>query len=165
MSGTRAWNEPGSVPAVAGADRTGLVGKRDGLRAAAQRELGEHAIHARPLRGVPLGLLTTATHSRNIAVRSQVGIAIFDSHAPIGAGQGVYMSATAEQVSSAELTRRIETFSQRSIRHGGVAWTVGDVQPDSGLTAVPSHAGLVLDPRQGQSTRPSHPHPQAGIAR
>ena len=31
------------------------------------------------------------THSRNIAVRPEVGIAIFDSHAAIGAGQGVYI--------------------------------------------------------------------------
>ena len=29
------------------------------------------------------------THSRNIAVRPEVGIAIFDSHAAIGAGRGV----------------------------------------------------------------------------
>ena len=35
------------------------------------------------------------THSRNIAVRPEVGIAIFDSQAAIGAGQGVYMSAVA----------------------------------------------------------------------
>jgi len=32
------------------------------------------------------------THSRNIAVRPQVGIAIFDSQAAIGTGQGVFMS-------------------------------------------------------------------------
>ena len=29
------------------------------------------------------------THSRNIAVRPEVGIAVFDSHAEIGTGQGV----------------------------------------------------------------------------
>src|SRR5215475_3761745 len=36
------------------------------------------------------------THSRNIAVRPVVGIVVFDSHMPIGTGQGVYMSAAAE---------------------------------------------------------------------
>jgi hypothetical protein len=46
---------------------------------------------------------------------------IFDSHAPIGTGQGVYISATAEQAGSDNLTRGIETFSQRSIGHGGAA--------------------------------------------
>jgi Pyridoxamine 5'-phosphate oxidase len=33
------------------------------------------------------------THSRNIAVRPEVGIVVFDSQAAIGAGQGVYVSA------------------------------------------------------------------------
>jgi nitroimidazol reductase NimA-like FMN-containing flavoprotein (pyridoxamine 5'-phosphate oxidase superfamily) len=74
-----------------------------------------------------------AAHSRNIAERPQVGIVIFDSHTPIGTGQGVYISATAEQVGSDHLTRGIETFSRRSIGHGGAAWTVMDVQSESGL--------------------------------
>jgi hypothetical protein len=74
-----------------------------------------------------------AEHSRNIAARPQVGIVIFDSHAPIGTGQGVYISATAEQVGSDNLTRGIETFSQRSIGHGAAAWTVKDVQAERGL--------------------------------
>jgi general stress protein 26 len=38
-----------------------------------------------------------AEHSRNIAARPRVGIVIFDSHAPIGTGQGVYIRADAEQ--------------------------------------------------------------------
>ena len=74
-----------------------------------------------------------AAHSRNIAARPQVSIVIFDSHAPIGSGQGVYISGTAEQVGSDDLTRGIETFSRRSIAHGGATWTVMDVQANSGL--------------------------------
>jgi len=50
-----------------------------------------------------------AAHSRNIAARPQIGIVIFDSHAPIGTGQGVYMSAVAEQVGGDDLLRGIET--------------------------------------------------------
>jgi pyridoxamine 5'-phosphate oxidase-like protein len=73
------------------------------------------------------------THSRNIGVRPQVGIAIFDSHAPIGTGQGLYISAIAAQVGTGELTRGIEMFSQRAVEHGGAAWTVADVQADSGM--------------------------------
>src|SRR5215216_1335746 len=34
-----------------------------------------------------------ATHSRNIATRPEVSIVIFDSRAPIGSGQGVYVRA------------------------------------------------------------------------
>jgi nitroimidazol reductase NimA-like FMN-containing flavoprotein (pyridoxamine 5'-phosphate oxidase superfamily) len=90
-----------------------------------------------------------AEHSRNIATRPQVGIVIFDSHAPIGTGQGVYISATAEQVSSENLTRGIEAFSRRSIGHGGAAWTVKDVQAESGLrlycAAAESYSILAKD--------------------
>jgi hypothetical protein len=35
------------------------------------------------------------THSRNIEVRPEVGIVVFDSGSPIRTGQGVYMSAAA----------------------------------------------------------------------
>ena len=58
------------------------------------------------------------THSRNIAVRPEVGIAIFDSHAAIGAGQGVYMSAAAALLDGGEAARGIEAFSARSVAHG-----------------------------------------------
>jgi hypothetical protein len=36
-------------------------------------------------------------------VRPQLGIVIFDSHAPIGTGQGVYLEATAEPVTENEV--------------------------------------------------------------
>ncbi|HZD67550.1 MAG TPA: pyridoxamine 5'-phosphate oxidase family protein [Actinomycetes bacterium] len=74
-----------------------------------------------------------ATHSRNIAVRPQVGIAIFDSRVPIGTGQGVYMTAEAEEVTGAEVARGIEVFSRRSLAHGGVAWTPEDVGEATGM--------------------------------
>jgi nitroimidazol reductase NimA-like FMN-containing flavoprotein (pyridoxamine 5'-phosphate oxidase superfamily) len=75
-----------------------------------------------------------ATHSRNIAVRPEVGISIFDSHAPIRTGQGVYMSAVAELVESGgETARLIEAFSRRSVSHGGGPWTSDDVRPGTGL--------------------------------
>jgi nitroimidazol reductase NimA-like FMN-containing flavoprotein (pyridoxamine 5'-phosphate oxidase superfamily) len=69
-----------------------------------------------------------ATHSRNIAVRNDVGIVVFDSQTPIGTGQGVYMAAEAEEMTGTELERGIEIFSRRSLGHGGVAWTPEDVQ-------------------------------------
>jgi pyridoxine/pyridoxamine 5'-phosphate oxidase len=74
-----------------------------------------------------------ATHSRNIAVRPEVGIAIFNSQVPIGTGQGVYMTGVAEEVTGAEVQRGIEVFSRRSLQHGGVAWTPEDVGGASGI--------------------------------
>ncbi|MGH8824911.1 MAG: pyridoxamine 5'-phosphate oxidase family protein [Jiangellaceae bacterium] len=71
------------------------------------------------------------THSRNIATRPDVGIVIFDSRASIGTGQGVYMPASAEQISGPDLNLGIDVFSQRSIAHGGTRWTRDDVSPPS----------------------------------
>jgi nitroimidazol reductase NimA-like FMN-containing flavoprotein (pyridoxamine 5'-phosphate oxidase superfamily) len=73
------------------------------------------------------------THSVNIAVRPEVGIAVFDSHAEIGTGQGVYMSAAATLLEDGETARGIEAFSRRSVAHGGHEWTSGDVRPGAGL--------------------------------
>ena len=72
-----------------------------------------------------------ATHSRNIATRPQISIVIFDSQVPIGTGQGVYMPAAAEQVAGAVLERGIKIFSQRSQAHGGVPWSLDDVQGEA----------------------------------
>ncbi|MFJ6084556.1 pyridoxamine 5'-phosphate oxidase family protein [Streptomyces sp. NPDC092369] len=74
-----------------------------------------------------------ATHSRNIASRPEVGIVVFDSSAPIGIGQGVYMSALAARVDESEIERTIDVFSRRSVGHGGLVWTPADVKDTSGL--------------------------------
>lgn len=66
-------------------------------------------------------------HSRNIAVRPQISIVIFNSQVPIGTGQGVYMSAIAEQLTGADLDRGIEIFSRASLAHGGHEWKREDV--------------------------------------
>jgi hypothetical protein len=74
------------------------------------------------------------THSRNIAVRPGVGIVIFDSQAPIGTGQGVYMPAVAKLAEDgATTTRGIEAFSRRSVSHGAGEWTTQDVRPGAGF--------------------------------
>ena len=51
-----------------------------------------------------------ARHSRNIATRPQVSIVVFDSTAPVGAGQAVYVSAVAEEL---EGTARAATRRHR----------------------------------------------------
>jgi nitroimidazol reductase NimA-like FMN-containing flavoprotein (pyridoxamine 5'-phosphate oxidase superfamily) len=89
------------------------------------------------------------THSQNIAVRPEVGIVVFDSHAEIGVGQGVYMSATAELLGDGETAEGIAAFSRRSVAHGGREWTSEDVSPGAGLrlyrASVDAHWMLAKD--------------------
>ena len=68
-----------------------------------------------------------ARHSLNLAVRPRASAVVFDSQAPIGTGQAVYIALVAEQVASAELERGIAVFSRVSVSHGGPAWTAADV--------------------------------------
>jgi uncharacterized protein YhbP (UPF0306 family) len=74
-----------------------------------------------------------ARHSRNLEVRPQLGIVIFDSSVAIGTGRGVYMSAVAEQLAGTQAQEGIEIFSLRSLAHGGHAWTLSDVGPPAQL--------------------------------
>jgi dihydrofolate reductase/nitroimidazol reductase NimA-like FMN-containing flavoprotein (pyridoxamine 5'-phosphate oxidase superfamily) len=70
-----------------------------------------------------------ARHSRNVSARPQVSIVIFDSRAPVGTGQGVYMAAVAEELTGEELERGVLVFSRRSQEEGLRAWTEADVTP------------------------------------
>ncbi len=53
------------------------------------------------------------THSRNILVRPEISIVIFDSRVPVGKGQAVYMSAVAEELVGAELDRGLQIYNGR----------------------------------------------------
>jgi hypothetical protein len=70
-------------------------------------------------------------HSRNLAVRPEVAIAIFDSTAPVGGAQAVYMAGTAEELTGAELHGGIELFGRLSVDDVGRGWALDDVQPPS----------------------------------
>ncbi len=48
---------------------------------------------------------------------------------PIGTGQGVYMAATAEEVTGDARVAAIDVFSRRAVGHGGREWTLEDVEP------------------------------------
>lgn len=89
-----------------------------------------------------------ATHSRNLTARPGVSIVIFDSRALIGTGQGVYMSAVAEEVTGADLDRGIAVFSKRSQAHGGRPWTLDDIGPPAPYRLYRATASehSVLDP-------------------
>ncbi|RZS29840.1 pyridoxamine 5'-phosphate oxidase [Herbihabitans rhizosphaerae] len=52
-------------------------------------------------------------HSRNIAERPEISIVIFDSTAEIGAGQAVYLIASAEQVPDDELESCLDAANGR----------------------------------------------------
>ena len=69
----------------------------------------------------------SATHSRNVAERPEVGLVIFDSTAPIGAGQGVYVRANAEEVPETDLEAGIAVFTSRSVSQGAPPWSADDV--------------------------------------
>ena len=53
------------------------------------------------------------THSRNILVRPEISIVIFDSRVPVGMGQAVYMSAVAEELLGADLDRGLQIYNGR----------------------------------------------------
>jgi nitroimidazol reductase NimA-like FMN-containing flavoprotein (pyridoxamine 5'-phosphate oxidase superfamily) len=74
-----------------------------------------------------------ARHSRNLAVRPQVGIVIFDSTVGQGAAEGVYVEAKAEQLEGAEDERGIEIFNRRSEGLGWPSWSVADVREPARL--------------------------------
>lgn len=76
-----------------------------------------------------------ATHSRNLAARpgQAIAIVIFDSSAPIGTGQAVYMSAVARELPDDETAEGLAVFSRSSQLHGGNEWTAKDIQPPAEL--------------------------------
>lgn len=86
-----------------------------------------------------------ATHSRNLAVRPQLAIVIFDSHEARG-WKALYMSAVAEQL--ADVDEGIGIFSRRSVEQGLPVWTREDVLPPARHRFYRATASehLVLDP-------------------
>jgi hypothetical protein len=90
-----------------------------------------------------------ARHSQNIAARPHVGIAVFDSHAPISTGGGVYVAATAEELLGDDRHAALAAFSARSVGHGGGPFGVEDVEPPAALRIYRATASehWVLDER------------------
>lgn len=88
------------------------------------------------------------THSRNLAIRVELAIVIFDSGVPTGTGQAVYMEATACRVEGEETRHGIEVFSRVSQSRGDAPFTIEEVEPPAHLrlyrAAVSRH--YVLDP-------------------
>ncbi len=70
-------------------------------------------------------------HSRNIATRPQLALVVFDSTVPSGAGQAVYMSATAGQVD--DPTEGIQVVSRVGAREGLGEWDASRVTGEARL--------------------------------
>lgn len=96
-----------------------------------------------------------AQHSRNLAARPEVSIVVFDSQAPVGQGQGVYMSAVAELLTGPDLERGIGIFSRVSVSHGGRPWTLEDVRQPAPLRLYRARVSehWVLDPERRPDQR------------
>ena len=75
-------------------------------------------------------------HSRNLAARPEVAIAIYDSHRP-GGWSAFYMAAVAEELEDVDVA--LEAFNRRSEAQGLRAWSRVEVvsRGDSGSTAPP----------------------------
>lgn len=69
-----------------------------------------------------------ARHSRNIVVRPEVAIVIFDSTVPVGRAEALYIEAVAEQL-AADIDEAIAIYSTRSQACGARAWEAADVLP------------------------------------
>lgn len=99
-------------------------------------------------------------HSRNLVVRPQISIVVFDSQIAVGKGQAVYMSAFAKELTGADFDRGLNIYNGRfsnPVEHG-VQIIGADVVKAPGLyrlyQAVASEY-WVLDP----SGRPDHRTP------
>jgi uncharacterized protein YhbP (UPF0306 family) len=90
-----------------------------------------------------------ARHSRNIAARPEVGIVVFDSHAPISTGGGVYLQATAAELVGDERDGPLAVFSARAVAHGGEPWGLANVEPPAEIRVYRATASehWVLDSR------------------
>lgn len=71
----------------------------------------------------------SARHSRNLAVRPELAIVIFDSRQRPYTSEGVYISARAEQVPDRELDRCLAIFCDSSVRQGLPPWSREEVNP------------------------------------
>ena len=68
-----------------------------------------------------------ARHSRNLAVRPELAIVIFDSTVPAGQGQAVYDEAQASELGGPARERAMAIYARRSEADGAGRFHAGDV--------------------------------------
>jgi hypothetical protein len=104
-----------------------------------------------------------ARHSRNLAVRPELAIVIFDSTVEPGSAAAVYLSCTGGEVPEEELERGIEVFGRVSLAQGlkpladPVLDPVEDVQhrPLSSLRRLGEVVAVERVPCRGQQPQPA----------
>lgn len=69
-----------------------------------------------------------ARHSRNLEVRPEAGIAVFDSGQPAGTGTGVQLEALGAVLEGVAVDEAVEAFSAASVAAGGGPWSRVDVE-------------------------------------
>ena len=86
-----------------------------------------------------------ARHSRNLAVRAELSIVIFDSHRT-GGWAAVYLAGVAEELE--DVDEGIAIFTERSVAQGFPPWTREDVLPPARhrLYRATIRERFVLDP-------------------
>ncbi len=68
-----------------------------------------------------------ARHSRNLAVRPELALVVFDSTVAPGEVAAVYVEGRGEELGGCELERAIAIYSRRSEATGLPAWSAADV--------------------------------------
>lgn len=101
-----------------------------------------------------------ARHSRNLARRPEVSAVIFDSRVPAYSGQGVYLSAVAEELTGDDLARGLEVYPGAAER-GARVLTAAEVRPPAPFRLYRATASRhsILCPSQA---RPCPLHGAAG---
>lgn len=68
-----------------------------------------------------------ARHSRNLAIRPELALVIFDSTVAEGDAAAVYVEGRGEEITGDELERALEIYSRRSVATGLAPWGAADV--------------------------------------
>lgn len=95
-------------------------------------------------------------HSRNVRVRPEVSIVIFDSQVAVGSARAVYMSASARELSGTDLERDVAFFDTASQAQAPTRrWALEHVQGPASCrlyqATVSQH--WVLDPNSSPDDR------------
>lgn len=90
----------------------------------------------------------TSRHSRNLEVRPEVSIVVFDSTVTPSATQAVYVTGTAGLVPAADIERGMAVYSRKTVRNGLGEWGPDRVTGDARLRLYRATAAehYILDP-------------------
>lgn len=93
-----------------------------------------------------------ARHSRHLAARPSVGLAVFDSTAAFGEAAAVYAEAVAEEVPAPDRAAALDVVTVRGREHGLDAWDEDRVTGTAPFRLYRARATrvFVLDDRDGR---------------